>query len=290
MKNKLIDLSEKIDSTRLEALQELKKIADQNSIPFIIVGAFAKELVLEKIFYIDSRRMTLDIDLAIEVSAWNKYQEFTELIQKNSGFSPDNKVKHRFYFKEIIFDIVPFGELRNENQEIMWPPENNPVMSVAGFQEAFTNSLKITVCKQPEVIINVPSLPAQVILKLIAWEEKYPERTKDATDILQIMECYQHTKIEDRLYEDEKNIMIEEEFDIEKASIRLLGKDIANISEPHTYKKLEEILIIENDEQGSFRLINDMINNAIAYDEEFNQKKEKLKKLYQGFKTEKKTL
>ena len=61
----LFDLSGKIDQEKLEALSLLKKVADSLSIPFFVVGASARDFILEHCYNIRSPRMTQDIDLGV---------------------------------------------------------------------------------------------------------------------------------------------------------------------------------------------------------------------------------
>ena len=79
-------------------------------------------------------------------------------------------------------------------------------------------------------------------MKLISWKEKYPERPKDADDFLLIMHEYEHAGNFDRLYASEQDLLTEEDFDNQIASIRLLGRDMAMIVNKDTAKVVRSIL------------------------------------------------
>jgi len=71
-------------------------------------------------------------------------------------------------------------------------------MSVVGFQEAYENALTVNL-KGSE--LKVASLPGIVMLKLMAWDERGAENSKDATDFYSILSRY--GQIHDgRLWED----------------------------------------------------------------------------------------
>ena len=79
------------------------------------------------------------------------------------------------------------------------------------------------------VEILVPSIPALALLKIISWDDAYPERERDALDLLFILEKFESTDILNKLYESHVPLLTEEEFDPQFASVRLLGREIAQL-------------------------------------------------------------
>ena len=65
MKDILIDISGKLDNSYIAAIKEIKKIADSLKIPFFIIGALARDIIMEYFYEIKAPRMTMDIDLGI---------------------------------------------------------------------------------------------------------------------------------------------------------------------------------------------------------------------------------
>ena len=61
--------------------------------------------------------------------------------------------------------------------------EDKLIMNVAGFDEAYQSSVSAKISENPDLTINVSSLPGLAIMKIIAWNEKYPDRPKDAEDL-----------------------------------------------------------------------------------------------------------
>ena len=136
MSNILFDLSGKIDKQTVEALFAVKKEADALSIPFFIVGASARDIILKHCYGIQTQRMTTDIDVGVEVSSWEQFNQLTNSLLAGGQFSPTPK-RQRFSFDTLLIDIVPFGTLADEHGRISWPPEHEIIMSIVGFKEAY---------------------------------------------------------------------------------------------------------------------------------------------------------
>jgi predicted nucleotidyltransferase len=280
MKNILFDLSGKIDQQRLEALLVIKKEADNFNIPFFVVGAFARDIILKHCYGINPRRMTGDIDLGINVKDWAQFNKLTNSLISTDKFS-STKEPQRFLFESIPIDIVPFGAIAGEKVKIDWSPEHKIFMSIVGFKEAFENSIMVRLNSNPELDVKVPTLPGLAIMKLISWKEKYPERPKDADDLLLIMHEYEHAGNFDRLYASEQDLLTEEGFDNQMASIRLLGRDMAMITDKDTAMVVRSIL--EDETHNSQKLIIDIIRERKMFDDKFDTIKLHLEKLKQGF-------
>src|SRR4030043_1461602 len=154
-------------------------------------------------------------------------------------------------------------------------------MSIVGFKEAFENSIMVRLNSDPELDVKVPTLPGLAVMKLISWKEKYPERAKDAEDLLLIMHEYERAGNFDRLYEKELDLLQEELFDTQLASIRLLGKDMAMMSDRDTAREIRSILDAET--QSPHKMIMDMIRGRQIFERNFEAINLQLEKLKQGF-------
>ncbi len=74
------------------------------------------------------------------------------------------------------------------------------------------------------------------------------------------MEKYVDVIGQNDLYDKEATLLEEEGFDNQIACIRLLGRDMAKISNADTLNKIKEILSSETDEQSQYRLIPNFVN------------------------------
>jgi len=282
MNNTSFNLSGKIDSHITEVLASLHRAAAALDIPLFVIGAFARDLLLEHYYNIKPARKTSDLDLGVKVADWDDYERLIGCLSREENCSRDPKNAQRIYLRSVPVDIVPFGQISDDQHNIFWPPERAFRMSVMGFQEAYDSSISIMLCEAPELSIKIPTLPGLALLKIISWNERFPERGKDALDLLFIMDNYSETGIENRLYQEE-SLLNDEKFDLKNASIRLLGKDMAMLATSETYDTVMAILKNETDKEGLNRLANSMLSIKTDYDNQLKTIMLKLAKLRQGF-------
>lgn len=279
MKNISIDISGKIENTYIAPIKEIKKVADALKISFFIVGAFARDIIMEYFYNIKAPRMTMDIDLGIRVSGWDQFDQLITNLELSGKFKK-LKEKHRIIYEDILVDIIPFGSISNKNEKISWPSENEVVMSVMGFNEVYINSTLVRLQNNPSLEVKIPTLPGLAILKLLAWKDSFPNRSKDAEDLLFIMKNYEFTEIEDKLYESELQLLQSEDFDNQIAGIVLLGKEMRKICINKTIEYLRKILEDETFENSNYNLIKDMLLTSKV---DFDRILFLLRKLKEGF-------
>ena len=281
MSNILFDLSGKIDQQTVAVLSVVKKVADSLTIPFFVVGASARDIILNHCYGLKTPRMTKDIDLGVEVASWQQFNQLRESLLSTGKVSPTSKL-HSLKFDSVLIDIVPFGAITDERRRISWPPEHEIIMSLVGFKEAYEYSLTVRLSSNPELDIQLPTLPGLALMKLISWKDGYPERQRDAEDLLVIMQKYERAGNFDRLYEKERSLLEEESFDTRYASIRLLGRDMAIMAEPFTLDTIRTILDAETGQLSQYRLVTDMIKSRFDFDAEFDEILSLIEKLRQG--------
>jgi len=278
MKNILIDISGKIDSSYISTIKEIKKVTDSLNISFFIVGALARDIIMEYFYEIKTPRITMDIDLGIKVSSWNRFEKLINTLEKSRNFKK-LKEKHRILYNNIIIDIVPFGGISGKNERIIWPPENEVTMSVRGFNEVYNYSTLVRLQNNPKLEVKISTLPGLAILKLFAWRDNFPNRSKDAEDLLFIMKNYENAGIFEKLYESELQLLESEDFDNQVAGIVLLGKEMSKICTNQTSEFLRKIIDEETSKNSNFNLIRDMM---LSKKDDFNRILYLLKKLKEG--------
>jgi predicted nucleotidyltransferase len=277
----LFNLSGKIEKPVVEALYLLKRIADSLGIPFFVVGAFSRDLILKHGYGIEPRRKTGDIDLGVEVANWEQFEKLKESLIETSQFSLTPE-KQRLRCGTILIDILPFGPITDKDKKISWPPEHEIIMSMVGFEEAYEYSITFRLSSDPELDIKLASLPGLAIMKLISWKERYPNRKRDAEDLLFIMNKYEEAGNTERLYDEDLSLLQEENFDTKMAGTRLLGRDMAKISDPRTVQIVKGILDAETEELSQYKLATDMIMEAGMAETRFDEILLQLEKLKQG--------
>jgi predicted nucleotidyltransferase len=170
MSSIFFDWSGKIDQPTINALSALKKEADALKIPFFVVGATARDLILKHGYGIEPSRLTRDIDLGIKVAGWEQFDRLTNALIAAGRFA-STREPQRFRFDNLLIDIVPFGAIGDERQRISWPPEHVIFMSVVGFDEAYESSITARLNSDPELDIRLPTLPGLALLKVISWAD-----------------------------------------------------------------------------------------------------------------------
>jgi predicted nucleotidyltransferase len=273
----------KIDDSRLEVILDFNRIAEKINLPYLLVGAVARDLV-DNSLGIPSSRLTNDVDLAIHINGWDNFEELSKLMLGSGKFRQDKSPKHRFFHKstDMPVDIIPFGPIDGPNHTIYWPDPDHTEMSTLGFEEVYQNALEIKISTDPDIIIKISSRPGLAIMKLIAWNDNRSGCAKDALDILHVIRNYLDANNQHRLYKEHSDLIEADNFDYECAGARLLGRDIASIASPEVLELLESILKAQTSDDSDFTLIRDMMTNIGESEYRFNQVLEFLKYLRAG--------
>ena len=282
MTNISLNLSGKLDPSLVKILRVVDQTATTLSIRFFVVGAMARAIVLEHCYGIRPGRTTRDLDIGVEVTSWEEFQQLSTKLVATGEFVETSK-PHELRTDFCHLHIVPFGGISSDQRTIRWPPEHQVVMTIVGVEEAYESAMAIRLSDKPLLEVKMPTIPGMGLMKLISWNDRYPERPKDAEDLLFLMDHYSEAGNDERLYREETELLQAESFDPVIAGIRLLGCDMATIANDSTRKAVVSILEDETKKHSKYRLVRDMTKGARLYDA-FNETLEKVKKLEQGFK------
>lgn len=251
-----------------ELLEKLSRYFEKQKLPFYIIGATARDILMQKLLQQKSTRHTQDLDIAIAISDWQKFEDIATDIAQIDGFEKSPTQKQRFHYKKVYeIDIIPFGEIAKEDKCIYWPPEEEFKMSVQGFDEALKDFMIVRV--DSEFDIRVVSLPGLFLLKLNAWIERNLETSKDGEDLWYIIEnyfdAYQEHYAEINYHQE---IYDMDDFDLSVAGAVWLGYDIASILTPAQLSYYHNILKQELSLEEESRLIEHMMkqNRSVSYE------------------------
>jgi predicted nucleotidyltransferase len=282
MKNILLDLSGKISKTSVSILREVEEVSERLEIAFFVVGATARDIILEHQFDIDTRRATLDIDIGIFISEWDQFETLKNELIRSTRFAPSQQKQRLIYNDNFLLDIIPFGSIEDKDGLITWPPDHGIRMNLSGFQECFKHAVSVKLSSNPELIIKMVSLAGLAILKLISWDDNPARRSKDAPDLLLIMRHYLDADNLDRLFDEGKDIIEEDSYDYDLASARFLGRDIKNISSPTTKTKLIEILERETNSNHGHKIALNVLQSDFYRSESYERIVEHFNSLPKG--------
>jgi len=270
MIRKLLDLSGKINERTVEVLEIVTNVAASLNIPFFVVGATARDIVLGHGFGVEIIRATVDIDLAVEVSDWDRYEKLKEGLMATGNFKSAKEAQRGRYKDVLPIDIVPFGIGSDPDHTTSWPPDHEIVMTTLGFEEAFSYSQLVRLRSDPPLDVLFASPCGLTIMKIMAWKDRDSGKQKDAADLEFLMRNYIEAGNRERFYNEHTDLLEAEDFDYEKASAQLLGRDVARIATPETKETLLDILEHETGEKDTYPLVEDMMKNRHSSDFEEN--------------------
>ncbi|HEY3986568.1 nucleotidyl transferase AbiEii/AbiGii toxin family protein [Cedecea sp.] len=222
----IYSLKQPLSSGTETLLERIAQSCTEPRIEFFVAGATAREVILTHLHGRRSGRHTRDIDIAIFIKDWQQFSALKQVILAQ-GAEEIKGNAHRLVWEGNELDIIPFGEIAEENA-IAWPPDRDFVMSVDGFQEAFKSAISIQLSSG--TVIRFCSLPGLLLLKLFAWRDRGAEVSRDAVDIFNILKEYSAVE-EDRLYDNDK-WGEQVDWNPDRLGARLAGSDTALISSP----------------------------------------------------------
>ncbi len=280
MSKNLLDLSGKIDALTIAIFDAIVTVTRANDIGFFLVGATARDLILHHGYGIAVRRATEDIDLGVQVSDWAEFGRLKEELLQISGFESAKESQRLLFQNRIPVDIVPFGDIQGQENEIHWPPDQSTRMRVIGFEDAYQNAQWVRLRSDPTLDVLVATPAGLATLKLIAWNDG-TDRGKDALDLAYLLRGYMDAADnQKRLLGEHDDLLNAGEFDYERAGASLLGRDMAKLATQETKQALMDILAHETGAGDDSRLVVAMTGGV--YSESFDENLRLLQALEQG--------
>jgi predicted nucleotidyltransferase len=271
MTNISLDLSSKLPAGDVSIIRRIvHTAASQNLNAPFIVGAQARDLILQYAYRFPVRRATEDIDFGIVVENWDEFIKLREALVNREGFQLHPARQQRLLHEEgAIVDLVPFGDVEERAGVIAWPPDFSVMMSTVGFREAYGSSIDVRVAD--DLVVKVASLAGLALLKIVAWFDRRYDR--DAEDIGLIMRHYLDAGNQNRLYSeggDCSDLLLEETFEYEAASARILGRDVAQLLTSESRTVIEQVLSDETEDAVTRALAMAMVRNNANYHGDFD--------------------
>ncbi|MBL7076713.1 MAG: nucleotidyl transferase AbiEii/AbiGii toxin family protein [Kiritimatiellae bacterium] len=233
MTDTCIALLNPIEPERKSTLCRVAEVASGSGTPLLLCGAFARDVLFWNMHGIETRRETLDIDISVQITSWEAYERFGRRLLEQGFKNPYEHHPEKFRDEQTghELDLLPFGELAEDGKTLIWPTDNSP-WSVVGFQDAFENALYLGLQDGVrEYRIRLVSIPALVMLKIVAAHDRPKDRyKKDSTDIGFVIEKYTQAGNKDRLKTPPHGeIMRLTNGDLDMAAAALLGRDLAGM-------------------------------------------------------------
>lgn len=232
----------KVDAVTFALLNEVAKAAEATGVHWMVTGAWGRVLLLETVYGLPVGLATEDVDFAVMVDSWPHYDRLVAGICRDPEFTEDPKQAQRIRYRtEYYLDLVPFGGVESDTQRIVWPPQGDFVMSVAGFRDALADAVPVWV--NDSLLVPVASPVGLLLLKLLAWNDRRDEKPgRDAADIAYVLRHAVMLISEGVLFEEHLALVSELEYDIDLAAAYVLGGQVRGLVSAKTQEQLEAIL------------------------------------------------
>lgn len=240
-----LQIKRPIDGVTLAIIREIHIAASALGHRAMLVGAAARIILVENVFGLPTGRATKDVDFAFAMETWEQFEALRQRLVGQHGFTADARLAHRLYYRPegtahgVPVDLVPFGALGGECEEIRWPPEMAIVMNVAGFADALESAVSVEV--GPGVNVAIASLPAIAVLKLFTWLDRCQDTHKDALDLTALLLLYYEID-KDRVFMIPTDVLEGVGYDIELGGAWMLGNDARKLALPATTEKVTTML------------------------------------------------
>ena len=249
----------------METLQALSACYQQIGAEVYVVGAAARDLALRLLKVTSAPRRTLDLDVAVLLQDWSQYERLTEILLQNPFVK--SAAKQRFIYigddgqNRYEVDIVPFGTIA-ENEQVAWPPEGSPVMSVRCFDDV----MRCADCVQVENAFSfrIASLSGQFLIKLDAWSDRHLTTRKDASDMVFILQNVYVAYALSRAGLPEEIDIDAEHFDVVVAGAEWIASDLKQILSAEHRAYYAQMLQAEVEKEENSPLLNDMMDVSDA--------------------------
>jgi predicted nucleotidyltransferase len=228
-KNSKVNLNNRQDPRLAEVLTSVDDSCKLLGVDFYILGALARDVWYEQGAV--AALGTKDVDFAILISDVNDFTKLKELLERDHGFTriADNQFA-LIAQNRLEIDILPFGQLEVEDGEAFDVEERK--VKVNGLNQVYLDSVKnVFLFKDRE--FKVATLPAIIMLKLIAYDDRPEQRANDPEDCMSIIKNY---------YSLQSDLIFDHHFDLlvymppDVAAPRVIGRELR-----HTLKQDQQL-------------------------------------------------
>ena len=211
---------------------------------YYLIGAQARD-----IWYAQEQlpitRFTLDVDFAILISSEAQFSAVKQILLQKHGFTDTKTNAFALRSPEgITVDLLPFGGIVNDDRVIVSGGGLTNI-GVAGFREIANGGTAHISFEEDSAGFYFATLPAIVLLKILAFDDRPEARIKDAGDIIGILGYF---------FDLQEHLLFEVHYDTLEAiegplgrthvSARIVGREIRLILAESTdlYNRVQTIM------------------------------------------------
>ena len=113
MSNISLDLFNKLPADQENIIRQVVHAANSEGLGLFIVGAQARDLLLQYIYDLPVHRATNDIDFGIVIESWAEFSRLRDALTASKRFQPHKTMNQRLVHESaLLIDLVPFGGSR----------------------------------------------------------------------------------------------------------------------------------------------------------------------------------
>ncbi len=234
-----------IDPKTIPALETLARVLTEDNRDFVLIGATVPIVLidLEQVGGFSGRE-TRDVDAVTSVGSWEDFDRLRRRLFE-TGFRQGSTAHELLFGEDVIVDLIPYGPGIVRDNRLEWR-ETGRVMSTLGIEEAFASAVRVEVA--PGLSLPVVPVPALVLLKIVAYQDRPEERARDLGDMVYCFEHYEESVEESRRFD---LVGVEAEgqpVEFEEAGAYLLGVEVAKLARPSSLVAVHQFLDVITDE------------------------------------------
>src|SRR5258708_4640919 len=128
-------MSDLIQPAVLELLLDIEPILQEFGIDFYVVGTIARDIQLGS--YINARK-TNDVDIAVRVGDETQFAGLKSALIKTGNFEPHPAEAIKLFYKASLeIDLLPFGDIEDDQREIKLHDPALFIINMPGFKELY---------------------------------------------------------------------------------------------------------------------------------------------------------
>ena len=132
-------------------------------------------------------RQTEDVDVVVGIPAGTSYREVVHALG-----TPVNEKGYTFTVEGMPVDVLPSIDVPEEAAR--FSPARDIVLDVRGQAEAYASAMQVEVAH--DCVVRVPTAEALALLKVIAWNVRRGQTSKDAKDLRALLGAMVERRLE----------------------------------------------------------------------------------------------
>ena len=250
-----------------DILNTLEEAFHALGVDFYLIGAFAKD------HWYSSKglrtRQTKDVDFAVLVQSAAVYQALRAYLKGKQFIDTKENAFVMISPDGVQVDILPFGEIEIDGH-VTFEGEGMTSISVNGFREVYEAGTE-SIDMQTKYSFKAATLPAIVLLKLIAYDDRPEQRLKDAGDIAGILMNYFELQ-SDLIYDHHHDLFEKEERELTEIAAIVVGREIKKICADNSqlHNRIQRIVSDEIDKIDKSAFLRAMMRETGKTLEEMN--------------------